>query len=68
MAFSKAKMKGMAINHILFFNQFLMENKSDKYLPTLTLLQVSFRQFYQPYKFQEETKLNENVTQDLPPN
>jgi len=39
---------------------------SDKFLPTQTVLYVSF--MHMPYQCQGDTKLNENTVQDLHPN
>jgi len=59
MAYSKTKWKYNG-DRVPCCKTFVTGNMSDKYLPTWTMLHVSFIHFYQHYQFHGNSKLNEN--------
>jgi len=78
MAYSKAKLKRHGDRACPCFKPLLIGNISDNVLPTLTILyfknfdknvsELIQTLFYQNLQVHRDTKLNENIIQDLPPN
>jgi len=60
--YSKAKLENNGDRTSPCFKPFVIGNTPEKYLPTGLCYTLHF---YWPYQFHVDTKLNENITQDL---
>jgi len=45
----------MAVKYLLVYKQFVIENMSEKFLPTQTAIRFSKTDFYKPYQFHGDT-------------
>jgi hypothetical protein len=66
--YSKAKLKSNGEQRIPLFQTIVNKKQVRQMLPTQTAVDFIQTHFYEPYQLHEDTKLKENIMQDLLPN